>query len=107
MPRPKVFIVRLSADDRERLTKVVSTGTHQAQMIRRAAAVELDGSAGPVDDRAVIAQRVGLSVETVRQIAKWLGGTAGDVQATIARAVATTGLLLASLRRARRRAASH
>jgi hypothetical protein len=86
MPRPKVFIVRLSADDREMLTKVVSTGTHQAQMIRRARVLlELDESVGPVDDRAVIAQRVGLSEETVRQIAKRFVGTDGDVQATIAR----------------------
>ncbi len=68
MPRPKVFTVGLSDRDREMLTKVVSTGTHPAQMIRRARVLlELDENAGPVDDRAVIAGRVGLSEETVRQ----------------------------------------
>jgi Homeodomain-like domain len=86
MPRPKVFIVRLSADDREMLTKVVTTGTHRAQLIRRARVLlELDESTGRVDDRAVIAQRVGLSVETVRQIAKRFVETDGDVEATISR----------------------
>jgi hypothetical protein len=81
-----VFIVRLSGDDRELLTTVVSTGTHQAQLIRRARVLlELDESVGKVDDRAVIARRVGLSVETVRQIAKRFVETEGDVEATVNR----------------------
>ena len=86
MPRPKVFTVGLSDRDREMLTKVVSTGTHRAQMIRRARVLlELEENAGPVDDRAVIAGRVGLSEETVRQVAKRFVVTGGDVAATITR----------------------
>src|SRR6476659_1855529 len=65
MPRPKVFTVGLSDRDRELL--------------------ELDENAGPVDDRAVIAARVGVSEETVRQVAKRFVATGGDVQATITR----------------------
>ncbi len=86
MPRPKVFAVGLSDGDRELLTKVVSTGTHPAQMIRRARVLlELDENAGPVDGRAVIADRVGLSEETVRQVAKRFVATGGDVEVTISR----------------------
>jgi hypothetical protein len=86
MPRPKVFTVGLSDVDREMLTKVVSTGTYPAQMIRRARVLlELDEKAGPVDDRAVVAGRVGLSEETVRQVAKRFVATGGDVAATITR----------------------
>jgi hypothetical protein len=86
MPRPKVFTVGLSDGDRELLTKVVSTGTHPAQMIRRARVLlELDENAGPVGDRAVIADRVGLSEETVRQVAKRFVATGADVEATITR----------------------
>ena len=36
MPRPKARVVELSAADRLELTKVVSTGSHPARMIRRA-----------------------------------------------------------------------
>jgi hypothetical protein len=86
MPRPKVFTVGLSDRDREMLTKVVFTGTHPAQMIRRARVLlELDENAGPVDDRAVIAGRVGLSEETVRQVAKRFVATGGNAAATITR----------------------
>ena len=47
MPRPKVFTVGLSDGERELLTKVVSTGTHPAQMMRRARVLlELDENAG-------------------------------------------------------------
>jgi hypothetical protein len=38
-----------------------------------------------VPDRAVVADRVGMSEETVRQIAKQFVATGGDVQATITR----------------------
>jgi hypothetical protein len=81
-----VFTVGLSDRDREMLTKVVCTGTHPAQMIRGGCVLlELDENAGPVDDRAVIAARVGVSEETVRQVAKRFVATGGDVQATITR----------------------
>jgi hypothetical protein len=86
MPRPKVFTVGLSDGDREMLTKLVSIGTHPARMIRRARVLlELDENAGPVPDRAVVADRVGLSEETVRQVAKQFVATDGDVRATITR----------------------
>lgn len=86
MSRSKMFTVCLSGGDRAALTRVVSTGTHPAQMIRRARVLlELDEAAGPVDDRAVIADRVGLSEETVRQVAKRFDETGADVWGTIAR----------------------
>jgi hypothetical protein len=72
--------------DRELLTKVVTTGSHPAQLIRRARVLlELDENHGPVPDRAVVADRVGLSEETVRQIAKRFVQFGGDVEATITR----------------------
>lgn len=86
MPRPKVFLVRLSSADREWLLKMVSSGTHPARMIRRARIlVELDENAGPVDDRAVIARRVGVSINTVALVAKRFVEAEGDVLATIGR----------------------
>ncbi len=86
MPRPKVFTVGLSDVDREKLTKVVTTGTRPASMIRRARVLlELDENHGPVADRAVTAERVGLSEETVRQVAKRFVATGGDVEATVTR----------------------
>jgi hypothetical protein len=86
MPRPKVFLVRLSTADREWLLKVMSTGTHPARMIGRARIlVELDENAGPVDDRAVIARRVRVSINTVALVAKRFVETEGDVRATIGR----------------------
>jgi hypothetical protein len=55
-------------------------------MIMRARVLlELDQNAGPVPDRAVIAQRVGTSTNTVRAIAKRFAETDGDVLATIGR----------------------
>ncbi len=86
MPRPKVFTVALSGDDRVSLTEVVSVGTHPARMIMRARVLlELDENHGPVADRAVIAERVGVAENTVRSIAKRFVDTGGDVEATIAR----------------------
>jgi hypothetical protein len=86
MPRSKVFVVRLSTADREWLLKVVSSGTHPARMIRRARIlVELDENAGLVDDRAVIARRVGVSINTVALVAKRFVEAEGDVLATIGR----------------------
>ena len=86
MPRAKVFMVGLSAADREFLVKLTTSGTHPARMIMRARVLlELDENAGPVPDRAVIAQRVGTSTNTVRAIAKRFAETDGDVLATIGR----------------------
>ena len=66
MGRVKAFTVGLAAADREFLVKLTTSGTHPARMIMRARVLlELDENAGPVDDRAVIAARVGVSEETV------------------------------------------
>jgi hypothetical protein len=86
MPRPKVFTVGLSAVDREFLVKLTRTGAHPARMIMRARVLlELDENAGPVPDRAVIAERVATSTNTVRAIAKRFHEAGGDVLATIGR----------------------
>ena len=86
MPRPKVFTIGLSAVDREFLVKLTTSGTHPARMIMRARVLlELDENVGPVADRAVIADRVGTSVNTVLAIAKRFDQTSGDVLATIGR----------------------
>ncbi len=47
--------------------------------------LELDERVGPVAERSVIAEQVGLSGESVRLIAKRFVETGGDVQATIGR----------------------
>src|SRR4051795_2055557 len=86
MPRARVFTVGLPAADREFLVKLTTSGTHPARMIMRARVLlELDENAGPVADRAVIADRVGTSENTVRAVAKRFAETDGDVLATIGR----------------------
>ena len=86
MPRPKMFAVRLSDLDRENLRRLVSTGTRSARMIRRARVLlELDEDAGPVADQVVVAERVGVAVNTVRAVARRFVQTRGDVEATIGR----------------------
>jgi hypothetical protein len=86
MPRAKVYTVGLSAADRGFLVKLTTSGTHPARMIMRARVLlELDENAGPVADRAVIADRVGTSENTVRAVAKRFAETDGDVLATIGR----------------------
>jgi hypothetical protein len=55
-------------------------------MIMRARVLlELDENAGPVADRVVIGDRVGVAENTVRAIAKRFVETGGDVGATIGR----------------------
>ena len=86
MPRPKMFPVRLSDLDRVKLRRLVSTGTRSARMIRRARVLlELDEDAGPVADQVVVAERVGVAVNTVRAVARRFVQTRGDVEATIGR----------------------
>ena len=86
MPRPKVFTVELADDDRDELSKLVSSGVHPARMIMRARVLlELDESHGDVDGRAVVADRVGVSENTVRQVAKRFVDSGADVEATISR----------------------
>ncbi len=86
MPRPKLYIVELSDAERQKLSKVVTTGSHPARMITRARVLlELDQNHGPVDERAVVARRVQVAESTVRAIAKRFVDTGNDIDATIGR----------------------
>ena len=86
MPSQKKYPVALSAVDREALVRMTLTGVRSASMIRRARVLlALDTSAGEVDARAVIADRTGVSCETVRLISKRFAETGGDAWATIGR----------------------
>ena len=84
MPSQKKYPVTLTAEDREALERVTRTGVHKASLIRRARVLlALDTSVGDVDDRAVIADRVGVWQETVRLISKRFAETGGEVWATV------------------------
>ena len=86
MPRPKEHVVTLTAGDRAKLRRVVSSGRHPARMITRARLLlELDETDGPASDRRVVADRVGVSEGTVYLVAKRFTEVAGDVEAVIGR----------------------
>jgi transposase len=86
MPSQKKRPVTLTADDREALVKVTTTGVHPVSMIRRAnVLLALDTSAGEVDPQEVIAARLGVSGETLRLVARRFAETGGDVWATVGR----------------------
>lgn len=86
MPRPKEFTVTLSAGDRATLTRVVSSGCHPARMITRARVLlALDETQGPAPDRRVVAERVGVSENTVYLVAKRFTETGGRVEEVIGR----------------------
>jgi Homeodomain-like domain len=90
MSRSKSHPVALSAPDREMLVRLVRTGSHPAQQVRRARIlVELDendpGRDGPVPTQEVVAERAGVHVDTVAKTAKAYAERAGDVEATISR----------------------
>ena len=86
MPRPKDHVVTLTAADRVKLTRVVSRGTLPARMITRARILlDLDENARVVPDRRVVAERVGVSEQTVYLVAKRFTETSGDVDEVICR----------------------
>jgi transposase len=86
MPRPKDHVVALTADERARLTRVVSRGSHPARAIMRARVLlELDETTGVVPLRRVAAERAGVSEQTVYLIAKRFTETGGDVDEVIGR----------------------
>ena len=90
MARTKSHPVALSAVDRERLVRLVRTGSHPAQQVRRARILlALDENdpdrAGPVPAQEVVAQRVGVHVDTVVKTSKAYAERGGEVQATISR----------------------
>jgi transposase len=91
MPRPKEFTVALTAADRAKLTKVVSSGRHPARMIARARVLlALDETQGPASDRRVIAERLGVSESTVYLVAKAFTAHGGRVEDVIVRKQRTT-----------------
>ena len=86
MPSQKKYPVVLSPEDRDALERVTRSGVQSVSLVRRARVLlELDTSAGPVDERVAIADRVGVSCETVRLVSKRFVESGGDVWATIER----------------------
>jgi hypothetical protein len=84
MPRPKEFTVTLTARDRVKLIKVVSSGEHPARMIARARVLlALDETGGPAPDRRVVAERLGTSESTVYLVAKAFTTHVGRVEDVI------------------------
>jgi hypothetical protein len=78
--------VILSADEREWLTRVVRTGAHPAQEVRRSRILlELDDSRRGPCGRQDIAQRVGVDPQTITNVARIYAERCGDVVATIQR----------------------
>ena len=90
MSRSKSRPVALSPADREMLVKLVRTGSHPAQQVRRARILlELDENDpdrdGPVPTQEVVAQRAGVHVDTVVKTSRVYAERGGDVVATISR----------------------
>lgn len=78
--------VVLSADERAWLTRVVRTGAHSAQEVRRSRILlELDRNGGGTAGRGEIARRVGVDPQTITNVARVYAERGGDVAATIAR----------------------
>jgi transposase len=78
--------VVLGADEREWLTRVVRTGAHPAQEVRRSRILlELDDSRRRPAGRREIAQRVGVDPDTITNVARAYAERGGDVVATIQR----------------------
>jgi len=88
--RSKSRPVMLSPAEREMLVRLVRTGSHPAQQVRRARILlELDENdpqrEGPVPVHEVVAQRAGVHVDTVLKTSKAYAEHGGDVEATISR----------------------
>jgi hypothetical protein len=78
--------VVLSVDEREWLTRLVRTGAHPAQEVRRSRILlELDENGREPASRRVIAEQVGVDPQTVTNVARVYAGRGGDVVATIRR----------------------
>jgi transposase len=78
--------VVLSADEREWLTRVVRTGAHPAQEVRRSRILlELDDGRRRRGGRREIAERVGVDPDTITNVARAYAERGGDVAATIQR----------------------
>lgn len=90
MARTKSRPVALSPAEREKLTRLVRTGSHPAQQVRRARILlELDENdpdrLGPVPTQEVVAERAGVHVDTVVKTSKAYVERGGDVEETICR----------------------
>ena len=86
MARSSLPSVRLSAGDREWLTRIVRTGAHPAQEVRRSRILlELDEGVGEPLGRRAVAERVGVDPQTITNVARAYAGHDGDVEATIRR----------------------
>src|SRR4051812_15819585 len=90
MSRSKTRPVVLSPAERNALTRLVRTGSHPAQQVRRARILlELDEGdpdrEGPVPLQAVVAERARVHVDTVVKVSRAYAQRGGDVQATISR----------------------
>jgi hypothetical protein len=76
----------LSPEEREVLSRLVRTGSHPAQEVRRARILlELDESEAPAPTQEVVAQRVGVCTDTVLKVCRVYAERGGDVVATIRR----------------------
>lgn len=86
MPRSSLPSVVLSADEREWLTRVVRTGAHPAQEVRRSRILlELDENGREPAGRREIAVRAGVDPQTITNVAKAYAECGGDVVVTIQR----------------------
>lgn len=88
MPRTKSRPVRLDPQDRRRLTAITRTGSHPAQQVRRARILlELDENDPdrPVPTQQTVAERAGVSTDTVVKVSKAYADRGGDALDTITR----------------------
>jgi Homeodomain-like domain len=90
MARTKTRPVALSSAERSALSRLVRTGSHPAQQVRRARILlELDENdpdrVGPVPLQQVVAERAGVHVDTVVKTSRAYAERSGDVTATISR----------------------
>src|SRR3954470_16398132 len=90
MSRTKSRPVVLSPADRKALTRLVRTGSHAAQQVRRARILlEVDENdpdrEEPVQTQEVVAERAGVHVDTVLKTSRAYAERGGDIQATISR----------------------
>lgn len=86
MYRSGLPLVALSTEDREWLTRVVRTGAHPAQEVRRSRILlELDEHHGRPAPRREIAERAGVSVQTILNVVRAYAACDGDVGVTIKR----------------------
>lgn len=90
MPRRKSHPITLSTADRQLLSRLVRTGSHPAQELRRARILlALDENdpdrEGSVLTQAAIAERVGVSTDLVAKVSQAYAERGGNVRATIMR----------------------